>query len=52
MARLHEQIEPALDRELWYRGVLSGDGAYTAELVTWAEGVVTNALHAGLMFRA
>jgi hypothetical protein len=37
LARLHEQIEPALDRELGQRGVLSGDGAYTAELVAWVE---------------
>jgi hypothetical protein len=37
LARLHEQIEPALDRELAQRGVLSGDGAYTAELIAWVE---------------
>jgi hypothetical protein len=37
VTRLHEQIEPALDRELGQRGVLSGDGAYTAELVAWVE---------------
>jgi hypothetical protein len=37
LARLHEQIEPALDRELGQRGVLSGDGAYTAELIAWVE---------------
>jgi SNF2 family DNA or RNA helicase len=35
--RLREQIEPALDRELDQRGVLSGDGAYTAELIAWVE---------------
>jgi hypothetical protein len=35
--RLREQIEPALDRELDQRGVLSGDGAYTAELIAWIE---------------
>jgi hypothetical protein len=37
LARLHEQIEPALDRELGQRGVLSGNGAYTAELIAWVE---------------
>jgi hypothetical protein len=37
LARRHEQIEPALDRELGQRGVLSGDGAYTAELIAWVE---------------
>jgi superfamily II DNA or RNA helicase len=37
LARVHEQIEPALDRELGQRGVLSGDGAYTAELIAWVE---------------
>lgn len=38
VARLHEQIEPALDRELGQRGVLSGDGAYIAELVLFFSG--------------
>jgi Helicase conserved C-terminal domain len=37
LARLREQVEPALDRELGQRGVLSGDGAYTAELIAWVE---------------
>jgi len=37
LARLRDQIEPALDRELDQRGVLSGDGAYTAELIAWVE---------------
>lgn len=37
LARLRDQIEPALDRELGQRGVLSGAGAYTAELVVWIE---------------
>lgn len=34
---LHEQIEPALERELSQKGVLNGEGAYTAELVAWVE---------------
>jgi hypothetical protein len=37
LAQLHEQIEPALDRELGQKGVLSGDGAYTAELIAWVD---------------
>jgi hypothetical protein len=37
LARLRDQIEPALDRELSQRGVLNGDGAYTAELIAWIE---------------
>lgn len=37
LARLRGQIEPALDRELGQRGVLNGDGAYTAELIAWIE---------------
>jgi superfamily II DNA or RNA helicase len=37
LTRLHDEVEPALDRELAQRGVLSGDGAYTAELVVWVE---------------
>jgi SNF2 family DNA or RNA helicase len=37
LARLHDQIEPALDRELGQRGVLNGDGAYSAELIAWIE---------------
>jgi hypothetical protein len=37
LGRLREQIEPALDRELDQRGVLSGSGAYTAELISWVE---------------
>ncbi len=37
LSRLREQIEPALDRELAQKGVLGGEGAYTAELVTWME---------------
>lgn len=36
-SRLHEHVEPALERELGQRGVLNGDGAYTAELVAWVE---------------
>ncbi len=36
-SRLHDHIEPALGRELGQRGVLNGDGAYTAELVSWVE---------------
>jgi hypothetical protein len=37
LAHLRDQVEPALDRELSQRGVLSGDGAYTAELIAWVE---------------
>jgi superfamily II DNA or RNA helicase len=37
LTHLHDEVEPALDRELAQRGVLSGDGAYTAELVAWVE---------------
>jgi hypothetical protein len=37
LAHLRNHIEPALDRELGQRGVLSGDGAYTAELIAWVE---------------
>jgi SNF2-related domain/Helicase conserved C-terminal domain len=37
LARLRDQIEPALGRELGQRGVLNGEGAYTAELVAWVE---------------
>ncbi len=37
LARLRDQIEPALDRELAQKGVLSGDGAYTAEIIAWVE---------------
>ncbi len=37
LTRLRDQIEPALDRELGHRGVLNGDGAYTAELIAWIE---------------
>jgi SNF2-related domain/Helicase conserved C-terminal domain len=37
LARLRDQIEPALDRELGQRGVLNGDAAYTAELIVWVE---------------
>jgi SNF2 family DNA or RNA helicase len=37
LTRLRDQIEPALDRELGQRGVLNGDGAYTAELIAWIE---------------
>ena len=37
LTRLHEQIEPALERELSQKGVLNGEGAYTAELIAWVE---------------
>jgi hypothetical protein len=36
-ARLRDQVEPALERELGQRGVLNGDGAYAAELIAWVE---------------
>jgi hypothetical protein len=37
LAHLRDQVEPALDRELSQRGVLGGNGAYTAELIAWVE---------------
>jgi hypothetical protein len=37
LAHLRDEIEPALDRELGQKGVLNGDGAYTAELIAWVE---------------
>jgi hypothetical protein len=37
LGHLRDEIEPALDRELGQKGVLDGNGAYTAELVAWVE---------------
>jgi hypothetical protein len=37
LTHLRDEIEPALDRELGQKGVLNGDGAYTAELIAWVE---------------
>jgi hypothetical protein len=37
LTHLRGQVEPALDRELGQRGILNGDGAYTAELIAWIE---------------
>jgi hypothetical protein len=37
LSHLRDEIEPALDRELRQKGVLNGNGAYTAELIAWVE---------------
>ena len=34
---LHRTIEPTLQRELRHRGVITDEGSYTAELLTWIE---------------
>jgi hypothetical protein len=32
-----EHVEPTLQRELRHRGVASGDGSYTAEIIGWID---------------
>ena len=34
---LHRMIEPTLQRELRHRGVITDEGSFTAELLTWIE---------------
>ena len=34
---LHRTIEPTLQRELRHRGVITDEGSYTTELLTWIE---------------
>jgi hypothetical protein len=34
---LHQTIEPTLQRELRHRGVITDEGSFTAELLTWIE---------------
>jgi hypothetical protein len=34
---LHNVLEPILERELLYRGILTADKDYKAELISWIE---------------
>ena len=34
---LHRMIEPTLQRELRHRGIITDEGSFTAELLTWIE---------------